>query len=162
VRGEGDDERPLIQTSAAETSPRISPDGRYLVYMSNESGSNQVYLTTFPEGRGKWQVSTDGGVWPRWSRDGTEIFYRQRAGGAATMISVRFESSPELRLGSPRELFSAESNPDLAFGNGYSAFTPTSDSDRFIMLRHAGVEAEESTRLVFVENWLESWKDQID
>jgi Tol biopolymer transport system component len=65
---------------ATEGDPAFSPDGRWLAYTSNESGTNQVYVSRFPppasgEG-GKWQVSTTGGEEPRWSRKGSELVYR--------------------------------------------------------------------------------------
>jgi Tol biopolymer transport system component len=65
----------LLETPFVDHRPRVSPDGRWLVYTSNESGRPEVYVTTFPDGSGKWQVSTAGGNFPRWRRDGREIFY---------------------------------------------------------------------------------------
>ena len=54
---------------------KFSPDGRWIAYASGESGRNEVYVAPFPGPGGKWLVSTAGGTWPRWRRDGTEIFY---------------------------------------------------------------------------------------
>jgi Tol biopolymer transport system component len=67
--------RPELTTLTLFCMPRISPDGKWLTYMSNESGRAEVYLTTFPKGEGKWQVSTQGAVQPGWSRDGKELFF---------------------------------------------------------------------------------------
>jgi serine/threonine-protein kinase len=153
--------RPFIKTSATETCPQISPDGRHVIYMSNESGSNEVYLTTFPSGGGKWQVSTDGGVWPKWSRDGSEIIYRTRAGGVADMMAVSVETDPEVRLGTPVRLFGAAESPDLAFGLGQSAYEPTDDPNVLLMVRYAGDTPQHLARLIYVENWLESWREDI-
>jgi Tol biopolymer transport system component len=55
--------------------PRVSPNGKWVAYMSSESGRAEVYLTTFPKGEGKWQVSTKGGTAPLWSKDGKELFF---------------------------------------------------------------------------------------
>jgi eukaryotic-like serine/threonine-protein kinase len=66
---------PFIHSPFAETTAAISPDGRWVAYVSNESGRNEVYVTSFPIAGGKWQVSIVGGNWPRWRRDGREIFY---------------------------------------------------------------------------------------
>jgi hypothetical protein len=129
--------------------------------MSNESGSNEIYLTTFPAGSGKWQVSTDGGVWPKWSRDGSEIIYRSRAGGVADMMSVSVETDPDVRLGTPVRMFGAAEAPDLAFGLGQAAYEPTDDPDRLLMVRYAGETPERLARLIYVENWLESWREDI-
>ena len=54
---------------------QFSPDGRWVAYVSDESGRNEVYVAPFPGPGGKWQISTAGGTYPRWRRDGTEIFY---------------------------------------------------------------------------------------
>ncbi len=66
---------PFLQTRFDEAAAVISPDGRWVAYVSNESGRYEVYVTSFPMPGGKWQVSTAGGHWPRWRRDGREIFY---------------------------------------------------------------------------------------
>ena len=66
---------PVLQTRFDEILGQFSPDGRWLAYASNESGRNQIYVQTFPETGGKWQISVDGGLQPRWRRDGQELFY---------------------------------------------------------------------------------------
>jgi Tol biopolymer transport system component len=57
---------------------RISPDGRWLAYVSNESGRDEVYVQQFPPSEGRWQVSAHGGTNSRWSHDGSELFYARR------------------------------------------------------------------------------------
>jgi Tol biopolymer transport system component len=76
--------KPLLQEKYAERRPRLSPDGRWIAYMSNESGKFEVYVRPFPgvDG-GRWQVSTNGGSSPLWSPDGRELFYRN--GDAAAL-----------------------------------------------------------------------------
>lgn len=54
---------------------RVSPDGRLVAYISDESGQNELYITTFPEGKGKWKVSSGGASYPRWSGNGKEVFF---------------------------------------------------------------------------------------
>jgi dipeptidyl aminopeptidase/acylaminoacyl peptidase len=67
---------PFLQTEFAERHGRLSPDGRWMAYVSNESGVNEVYVRPFPDSSGgKWKVSTAGGGVPRWRRDGKELFY---------------------------------------------------------------------------------------
>ena len=68
--------KPFLNTPSAEVEPAFSPDGRWLAYESSESGSYEVYVRPFPGPGGKWQISTGGGVLPKWSRNGKEIFYR--------------------------------------------------------------------------------------
>ena len=65
----------FLRTPFDEVEPAFSPDGRWIAYMSNESGRNEVYVRPFPVGSGKWQISTTGGFHPIWSRDGRELFY---------------------------------------------------------------------------------------
>ena len=73
--GGGWEPRPFLQTPFSERAPRFSPDGRYVAYVSNESGQNEVYVQPFPEGGRKVTVSNNGGTKVRWSRDGNELFY---------------------------------------------------------------------------------------
>jgi serine/threonine-protein kinase len=68
--------KPFLNTPSAEAEPAFSPDGRWLAYEGSESGSYEVYVRPFPGPGGKWQISTGGGVLPKWSRNGKELFYR--------------------------------------------------------------------------------------
>ena len=65
----------FLQTPADERSPSVSPDGRWMAYSSNESGTFQVYVRAFPDKGGKWQISNSDGVYPEWSRNGHELFF---------------------------------------------------------------------------------------
>jgi serine/threonine-protein kinase len=67
---------PFLNTPSAEGEPAFSPDGRWLAYQSSESGSYEVYVRPFPGPGGKWQISTDAGYLPKWSRNGRKLFYR--------------------------------------------------------------------------------------
>ena len=86
--------QPFLQTQFDERHARISPDGRWMAYSSNESGRGDVYVTRFPEPVGKWQVSTHGGGFPVWRRDGRELFYR---GSDGTLMAVPIAAGSELR-----------------------------------------------------------------
>jgi Tol biopolymer transport system component len=68
--------KPFVNTPAIEVHPAFSPDGRWIAYTSLESGPPEVYVRPFPGPGGKWQISTGGGVFPEWSRNGKELFYR--------------------------------------------------------------------------------------
>jgi eukaryotic-like serine/threonine-protein kinase len=67
--------RPIVEAPSNQLQARLSPDGRWLAYASNESGVWEVYVQPFPEGRGKWLVSTGGGSQPIWRGNGKELFY---------------------------------------------------------------------------------------
>jgi Tol biopolymer transport system component len=70
---------PLLQTSFIESHPQISPNGRWFSYTSNETGRSEIYVQSFPLGGGKWQISSNGGVFSRWRPDGKELFYMEGA-----------------------------------------------------------------------------------
>jgi len=153
---------PFLQSESREAGAQLSPDGAYVVYMSNESGGNEVYLTTFPGGKGKWQVSTRGGAWPRWSRAGDEIIYREGSGASASLMSVSVQTAPSLRLGTPVRLFGAAEVSELAFGLGFRGYDVTPDPDTFVMLQMAGDEEKHKARLVYSENWYEAYRKKAE
>lgn len=98
----GDDKPlPLLQSSSDESDARVSPDGRWIAYVSNESGIDQIYVRTFPPPGSVWQVSTNGGTRPRWRGDGRELFF-VAPDGALTAVGVTTGAS--LVLGPARAL----------------------------------------------------------
>jgi serine/threonine-protein kinase len=92
---------PFLLTPFDERSPRFSPDGKWLAYVSDESGRNDVYVQPFPGPGPKWLVSTEGGIDPVWSRDGRELFYRQ----GDQMMAVTVAPKGEFSAGRPQRLF---------------------------------------------------------
>jgi Tol biopolymer transport system component len=87
----------------ALVNARLSPDGRWLLYESDESGRREVYAVSFPEGGSKIQISSAGGRGPRWSRRGREILY---ISFDETVMSAEVQPGGRLRVGSPKTLFS--------------------------------------------------------
>ena len=80
----------MARTPFTEGWPRVSPDGRWLAYGSNESGQWEIYVRPFPEGQGKWQVSTDGATGAaQWSADGRELFFRKHDDLMAVDVSAQ-------------------------------------------------------------------------
>ena len=136
--------RPLLQTSAYEGGARLSPDGRWLVYISNESGQNEVYLRPFPALDRRWTISTQGGTQALWNPNGKEIFYRN----GDKMMSVDLTNTPEVKLSAPRVLFEQR----YAFGAGITManYDVTRDGQRFIMVK----DESGAARLNIVLNWL--------
>ena len=111
--------RPVVQTPFNERQGRFSPDGLWVAYNSNESGRDEVYVVPFPGPGGKWQVSTSGGSFPRWRRDGKEIFFLN--GGNTVMAAAVNGSGKAFEVGAVRRLFQARLRTDgyLGFGTGY-------------------------------------------
>ncbi|HEX5203074.1 MAG TPA: protein kinase, partial [Actinoplanes sp.] len=98
---------PLVTGPASEVEPTVSPDGRWLAYMSNESGQEEVYVRPFPDaGSARWQVSVAGGRDPKWAHSGKELFYWS-AGNK--MMSVGIRPGATFGFEQPRALFSTAS-----------------------------------------------------
>jgi dipeptidyl aminopeptidase/acylaminoacyl peptidase len=94
-------EHEFAVSKADERSPVLSPDGRWIVYVSDESGRREVYVRPFPAGEGRWQVSSEGGIEPRWSKYGREIVYRDRG----WFLGVQVIPETEFRVGVVDSLF---------------------------------------------------------
>ncbi|HET9794436.1 MAG TPA: protein kinase [Thermoanaerobaculia bacterium] len=124
---------PLFSGGDAEQvwGARLSPDGRFLAYTSFGSGSNVVFVQTFPPGAGKWQISPDGGAMPVWGEDGHEIFYVQ----GDRVMAVEVRNGPSFQVGPPRPLFSGPFNLRTAPLTNYDV---SPDGRTFLMVRPAG------------------------
>jgi eukaryotic-like serine/threonine-protein kinase len=94
--------RPLLQTPADEGSAQLSPDGRWLAYVSNESGLSEVYVQPFPLSGAKWQISRDGGTEPRWRADGNELYY---LAADRSVAAVEVKGAATFEVGAPVALF---------------------------------------------------------
>ncbi len=144
---------PLVATEFRETSPAVSPDGRWLAYASNESGRGEVYVRPFPNTNdGKWLVSTDGGREPVWAHSGRELFHR---GGRNQMVAAVLPG-PRFVTGERRVLFPIQgfrSTPQ------HQQYDVTPDDQRFVMIRNVG--AEEAWELIVVENFFEELKAKV-
>ena len=148
-------EAPLVATGADEFSASISPDGRWLAYQSNETGRYEVYVRDLGEGGGRWQVSTAGGEEPRWSPDGSELFFRIDD----RLMSAAVLSRSPFRPGTPRTLFDGIYNVRSDTGISYDVDATTG---RFLMTRLADATANPSvSSLRIVVNWFEDLRHSI-
>jgi serine/threonine-protein kinase len=144
----------LVGTSFTERAPALSPDGRWLAYVSDESGRDEVYVRPFPEAaQAKWQVSLNGGTEPEWSHAGGELFYRN-AGGE--LIAAEIASRPAFVVGRQRALFRA-----AAYSSDYShrLYDVSPDDRRFLMMRERG--GGERADLILVQNWFEELRAKV-
>jgi len=143
---DGDREpRPFLQTQSNESDAVFSPEGRWLAYVSDESGRDEVYVQTYPESNVKWQISTEGGVSPRWAKNGSELFYR----AGDRLMAVEVETEPAFRAGNPRALFQGQ----FQYGNDFRTNYDVAPDGRFLMIRSLGESAP--THLNVVLNWFE-------
>ncbi len=133
---------PYIQDQFNELWGVFSPDGRWVAYQSDASGHPEVYLSTFPAGGGKWQVSQNGGQFPMFSRDGRELYYE--APGGKMMEAVVTENGSTVEIGTPRQLF------QLSTMSTNSTFDVAPDGKRFLVINTG---QGESPPLTLVTNW---------
>jgi len=136
---------PVVQTSQfVAIQPALSPDAKWLAYVSDESGQSEVYVVPFPRGTGKYLVSSGGGIWPRWSRDGTELFYWQ----GRTLMSVSARAvNGVLTIGRSDRLFESDPAP----GGLGPMYDVSADGKRFVVVSRG--EAAVAKPLTVVLNW---------
>ena len=118
---------PVLTSSFLEFNHDLSPDGRFIAYESNESGSYQVYVQSFPEPGAKWAISKEGGRQPIWSSDGRELFFRN----GEQMLAVEVDTRAAVRSGEPTILFEEAFQPGVNGGRNYDA---APDGARFVMI----------------------------
>jgi len=122
---------PLLAAGYWEDSPAISPDGHWLAYTSTETSREEVYVRPFPNvNDGRWQVSTEGGVAPRWSRDGKELFFED---GSANRYAVPVRTAPTFVTGTRRKLVDASAGLAASVSTPYYDQMP--DGRHFLMAR---------------------------
>jgi Tol biopolymer transport system component len=143
--------KPLLAAERVQSRHAISPDGKLLAYESNESGSAEIYVTRFPSGEGKWQVS-HGGAGPRWSRAGDRIFYI----AADRLMEVAVDSVPTPTAGMPKSLIFG---PAIGARILIVGFEPSSDSARFLIPRSSSIDTEGGS-VHFVEQWIKEHREK--
>ena len=151
--GDGGDPEVFLQTPANEQQPELSPDGRFVAYVSDESGRSQVYVRPFPDGAGKWQVSVANGEWPKWSPTGDRLYYTSYS----ALLEVEVRTEPTLRLGTPRQMFD-HTESAVEYWEGF-AIAP--DGKRFVGIRQVARDDDEDVveGIHVVENWLAEFGD---
>ena len=146
--------QPFLRTRFTESAARFSPDGRWLAYVSDESGRFEVYVQAYPGPGGKYQVSTEGGTEPVWNPNGRELFYRS----GNKMMAVDVTLQPNFSAGKPKVLFEAPYEPTPATLGNYDV---SPDGQRFLMLKPVEQEQAAPTQIVVVQNWFEELKQKV-
>jgi Tol biopolymer transport system component len=136
----------FLATPFDEDSATISPDGRWVAFVSDEAGKKEVYIATFPQPTRRYRVSTQGGTQPRWSRNGQELFF---VTGSRTLMAAPFDSrSSEVPAGPAKRLF------DVTMNRQFSSNVPyrydVAPDGRFLI---AISSTEESPSLILMTNW---------
>jgi eukaryotic-like serine/threonine-protein kinase len=136
----------FVQGSFSTRSARFSPNGRFVAYSSTETGTPEIYVQTFPQQTGKWQISPSGGTQPMWRRDGKELFYIT-PDNQLMAVPVNTDAG-SFQAGIPKPLFQAHLVP---FSSWRNIYVPSPDGQRFLMLTPAGEAKEEP--ITVVVNW---------
>jgi serine/threonine protein kinase/Tol biopolymer transport system component len=135
-----------------ETSPEFSPDGRWIVYASNESGRYEIYVRPYPGPGGKWQISTEGGTEPVWNPKGRELFFRN----GQKMMAVNYTAQPMFSADKPKMLFEGSY---VLTPRSFPDYDVSPDGQRFLMLK-APEQAQAPAPINVVLNWYEELKQK--
>jgi Tol biopolymer transport system component len=144
--------QPFLRTPFNEATPRFSPDGQWLAYISDESGRYEVYVQPYPGPGGRWQISTDGGTEPVWNPKGGELFYRS----GDKMMEVQITTHPSFALSKPRVLFERRFFVQTTSPN----YDVSPDGQRFLMIK-PDEQTASPTQISVVLNWFEELKQKV-
>ncbi len=139
-------ETALLDTSFSETAPALSPDGRLIAYVSDESGSPEVYLAAFPDLEGRLQVSISGGSQPVWAPDGRDLYYRAGEG----LLGVEVLSATPVKVGANRIVID-RSPVEEGPVPGYPSYDVARDGEHFLFLDSEPMPRVDSLEVVL--NW---------
>jgi Tol biopolymer transport system component len=149
--------KPFVNSAFDEWEPAFSPDGRWLAYMSDESSSYEVYVRPFPGPGGKWQISTGGGLYPKWSRNGKELFYRTADN---KIMAVTYTASGDSFHADKPQLWSPGQFTDRGFG--FYNFDLHPDGKRFAVLKASGAEqAAAVNKVSFIFNFFDELRRKV-
>jgi Tol biopolymer transport system component len=149
----------LFQAAGVERNPAIAPSGRFIAYNSDESGRSEVYVRPLPDaGSRKWQISTDGGTGPVWTRGGSEIVY-QDSQGRMMAVAVRSEGNvPD--FSKPKELFKVAPGDPLGLNRSWDV---DADGARFLfVVNDSAAEETGTSQLILIQNWDDELKRLLD
>jgi serine/threonine-protein kinase len=149
---------PFIATNYTEAHPELSPDGRFLAYMSNDTGQQQIYVVPFPDRNGRWLISQETGTRPVWSANGKELFYATSAG--AIMAVPILQTSPTFVAGNPVKLFDW---PTIGVPGLARTYDVSRDGRRFLMIKEPGGVSRDAppSTMAVVLNWVEEVKARL-
>jgi Tol biopolymer transport system component/DNA-binding winged helix-turn-helix (wHTH) protein len=140
----------LLQKRFHERVPKLSPDGRYVAYISDESGRDELYVRPFPQGERQWVVSRNGAIQPRWSRDGRKLFYVEEG----TLMEVPVRTAAEFSAGAPVPLFA-----DTGFSRSWEPnYDVSLDGEHFLVPGRS--EPGKDLWIHVVQNWISEFRDK--
>jgi Tol biopolymer transport system component len=151
--------KPFVNSAFNEVEPAFSPDGRWLAYMSNESGSYEVYVRPFPGPGGKWQISTGGGVLPKWSRNGKELFYRTMGTMDSKIMVIAYTTSGDSFHADKPQLWSPGQFTELGLFT-YN-FDLHLDGKRFAVLKAGTEQTAAVNKVSFIFNFFDELRRKV-
>ena len=151
--GEGGASTPFLETQFREGGPVFSPDGKWIAYVSDESGRFEVYVRPFPGPGEKWPISVDGGNEVVWPRSGRQLFYRT----GDRIMAVDVETAPAFSAGKPRVLFEKAYERSIAL---WANFDASPDGQRLLMVKREN-PSPPALHINVVLNWLEELKARV-
>ena len=148
---------PFLESEFNEMAPRLHPNGRWVAYVSDQSGEDRIYLQPFPDGGRVVLVSAESGTEPVWSRDGRELFYRD----GSRMMTVAVDTDNEISVGVARVVFEGHYALD-PLAVGIPNYDVSADGERFLMVVDAADgDGTASLDVVLVENWFQELKERV-
>jgi serine/threonine-protein kinase len=153
---DGSGPRELFSSPGEESAPAVSPDSRWIAYVSDETGRYEVWVRPFPDvTAGRWQVSPAGGIEPVWSPDGGELYFRAPNG---RLVSASIVTMPSFRVTGTRVLFDASG---FQTGLSHANYAVSPDNRRFVFVTYA-TDPGQSGRLVLVRNLFTELRPRLE
>jgi serine/threonine-protein kinase len=148
---------PFLATPFQERAPTFSPDARWLAYVSDESGQDQVYVRPYPGPGQRHTISTNGGKEPVWSRDGSELFYRNED----QVLVVAVDAAEA--FGVPKQLFVGAYDLDISGAGmgGVPNYDIAPDGQRFLMVKREEMSGQHSVQINVVLNWFQELTERV-
>ena len=161
LRMDGSSElEPFLASEFSERFPAFSPDGRWIAYQSFESGQAEIYVRPFPSAGGKWQISIEGGFWPTWSADGSELYYSTRDGLMVVPVDGKADT---FRAGKAEPLITGSfrgNGQGISVGGYLFSSYDVAPDGRFVMFP-GEEESTGQTHATIVFNWLEDLQQSL-
>jgi serine/threonine protein kinase/Tol biopolymer transport system component len=147
---------PVVENQGRQSMPQISPDGKWIAYVSDETGRFEVYVRPFPTGEGHWQITTDGALSDsvRWRGDGKELFY-MAPGANVPMMAVPINAGTTFQWGTPRKLFDSFYFGSFGSVHTFHDFSVSPDGQRFLIpqANRGAAQARATPQMTVVLNW---------
>jgi eukaryotic-like serine/threonine-protein kinase len=139
----------VLSKHSRETQAQVSPDGRWITFASEETGRLQVMIAAFPSGDSQRQVSTNGGIQPKWRGDGKELYF---VAPDQSLMAASVTLGSTIQIGIPEKLFATRMRSSLASGYIRNEYVPAADGQKFLIDHHPGAPPSSSATVVI--NWM--------